>query len=87
MLRPEAVSRAFRSAAAKAALPSIRLHDLRHTSASLALAAGVPLKVVSDRLGHSTIAITANLYTHVSPAVAQDAADAIARSVPRKRLS
>lgn len=65
----------------------IRLHDLRHTSASLALAAGVPLKVVSDRLGHSTIAITANLYTHVSPAVAQDAADAIARSVPRRRLS
>jgi len=86
MLRPEAVSRAFRTAAGAADLPVIRLHDLRHTSASLALAAGVPLKVVSDRLGHSTIAITANLYTHVSPAVAQDAADAIARSVPRKRL-
>lgn len=55
MLRPEGVSRAFRQAAGKACLPPIRLHDLRHTSASLALAAGVPLKVVSDRLGHSTI--------------------------------
>lgn len=49
-----------------------------------ALAAGVPLKVVSDRLGHSTFAITANLYTHVSPAVAREAADAIARSVPHR---
>ncbi len=44
---------------------AIRLHDLRHTSASLALNAGIPMKVVSDRLGHSTIAITADLYTHV----------------------
>jgi integrase len=86
MLRPEAVSRAFRGAAARAELPRIRLHDLRHTSASLALSAGVPLKVVSDRLGHSTIAITANLYTHVSPVVAQGAADAIAGSVPRGRV-
>ena len=60
----------------------IRLHDLRHTSASLALMAGVPMKAVSERLGHSSTAITANLYTHVVPVVAQDAADRIAAVVP-----
>jgi len=54
------------------------LHDLRHTNASLALAAGVPMKVVSHRLGHSSLAITSDLYTHVAPAVDRAAADAIA---------
>lgn len=81
MLRPSFVSRRFGVLARRAGLPVIKLHELRHTSASLALAAGVALKVVSERLGHSTTAITANLYTHVFPAVAQDAADAIARVV------
>ncbi|MGH8939797.1 MAG: hypothetical protein ACRDV2_10685, partial [Actinomycetes bacterium] len=52
-----------------------------HTSASLALAAGVAMKVVSERLGHSTIGITADLYTHVMPAVARDAAEAIAATL------
>lgn len=60
---------------------AIRFHDLRHTSASLALAAGVPMRVVSDRLGHSTTAITADLYTHVVPSVAREAAEAIAGTV------
>lgn len=86
MLQPEGVSRRFRAAATRAGLPAIRFHDLRHTSASLALAAGVAMKVVSDRLGHSTIGITADLYTHVVPTVARDAAEAIAavlRAAPR----
>jgi integrase len=56
----------------------IRLHDLRHTNASIALAAGVDIKVVSDRLGHSTTAITADLYTHVNRNVGRSAADRIA---------
>lgn len=76
-LRPNYVSRHFASLAAGCSLPVIRLHDLRHTNASLALAAGVPLKVVSQRLGHSSTAITSNLYTHVIPAVARDAANRI----------
>jgi len=84
MLRPDYMSHLFLRLAADAALPRIRLHDLRHTSASLALAAGVPMKVVSQRLGHSSTAITADLYTHVAPAVAQDAADRIASVVPRR---
>jgi integrase len=81
LLSPELVSRRFRLLSRAAGLPVIRFHDLRHTSASLALAAGVAMKVVSDRLGHSTTAITADLYTHVVPVVAQDAADAIAALV------
>ena len=60
MIRPEYLTARFRELIRQAGLPPIRLHDLRHTSASLALAAGVPLKVVSDRLGHSTIGITAD---------------------------
>ncbi len=90
MLRPEGVSRRFRNATRRADLPLIRFHDLRHTSASIALAAGVAMKVVSERLGHSTIGITADLYTHVVPAVARDAAEAIAavlRPVPSTSTS
>lgn len=83
-VRPDYVTHLFRRLAIGAELPAIRLHDLRHTSASLALAAGVPMKVVSERLGHSSTAITADLYTHVVPLVAQDAADRIAALVPRR---
>jgi integrase len=64
----------------------IRFHDLRHTCASLALAADVPMKVVSDRLGHSTTAITENLYAKVLPVVARDAANRIADVVPHVRV-
>lgn len=77
VLQPDYVTHKFRRDARRAGLPSIRFHGLRHTSASLALAAGVPMKVVSDRLGHSTTTITADLYSHVLPVVARDAADAI----------
>lgn len=77
-LRPDYVSHLFHKLVTAAGARRIRLHDLRHTNASLALAAGVPLRVVSDRLGHSSTAITSDLYTHVIPAVAQDAADKIA---------
>lgn len=83
-LVPEYVSRTFRGLALKHGLPPIRLHDLRHTSASLALAAGVPMRVVSERLGHSTIGITQNLYTHVFDELSRDAADKIAGVIPRR---
>jgi integrase len=78
-LIPEGVSRNFRTLSAAAGVPVIRFHDLRHTSASLALAGGVPMRVVSDRLGHSTIAITSDLYTKVYDDVAKDAAERIAK--------
>ncbi|NHC47127.1 tyrosine-type recombinase/integrase [Motilibacter aurantiacus] len=76
-LRPEYVTRHFQKLAAQADLPVIRLHDLRHTNASLALSAGVDIKVVSERLGHSTTAITADLYTHVDRGVGREAANRI----------
>lgn len=76
--RPEYVTKHFGALVRATGMRHVRLHDLRHTSASLALKAGVPMKVVSDRLGHSTIAVTANLYTHVYDDVAHDGADRIA---------
>ena len=81
LLSPDYLTRRFKALVRAVGVPPIRFHGLRHTSASLALAAGVAMKVVSERLGHSAIAITADLYTHVAPTVAQDAADAIARLV------
>lgn len=80
-LNPDYVTRRFAVLTRLAALPRIRLHDTRHTSASLALAAGVPLKVVSDRLGHATVNVTADIYSHVTPAVAREAAEKIASLV------
>jgi len=82
-LHPDMATRSFERLYRAAGLPPIRLHDLRHTAASLALQAGVPLKVVSEQLGHSSLAITADTYTSVLPAVAQAAAEAVASIVPR----
>jgi integrase len=58
----------------RAGLPSIRLYDLRHTCATLLLLADVPAKVVSERLGHSTITLTLDTYSHVLPTMQQRAA-------------
>ena len=60
------------------ALPRIRLHDLRHTHATLALEAGVHPKVVSERLGHASINLTLDTYSHASPAIDAEAAAKIA---------
>ena len=56
----------------------IRLHDLRHTHASLLLADGVPVKVVSERLGHASPTITLSVYQHVLPGMGRQAADRFA---------
>ena len=66
-LHPEVVSRCFRKAVKEAMLPVIRLHDLRHTHATLALRAGIHPKVVSERLGHATVAITLDTYSPRHP--------------------
>jgi len=66
-LHPDYLSRSFRAHVKKAKLPMVRLHDLRHTHATLMLAAGVPVKVVSTRLGHSTVSFTMECYQHVLP--------------------
>jgi integrase len=80
-LHPEVVSRFFRQAVKRAMLPAIRLHDLRHTHATLALRAGIHPKVVSERLGHATVAITLDTYSHAIPAMQEEAAAKIAQLV------
>ena len=82
-LHPATVTARFQDLAATAGLPPVRLHDLRHGAASLMLAAGVPMKVVQETLGHSSSAITADTYTSVYPTVAAEAAEAAAALVPR----
>ena len=77
-LHPWLVSRCFRRAVKEAMLPDIRLHDLRHTHATLALQAGIHPKVVSERLGHATVAMTLDIYSHAIPAMQEEAAQLIA---------
>ena len=81
---PERLTRMFKSAVRATGSPSIRLHDLRHTWATLALQAGIPAKIVQDRLGHSTVAITLNVYSHVTAKLQVEAADAVAALIERR---
>jgi integrase len=74
-LLPSRISDVWRSYVRTLDLPPIRLHDLRHTHATLLLAAGVPIKVVSERLGHTKITMTLDVYAHVLPAMDREAAD------------
>jgi integrase len=83
-LRPEWISEHFAVLVRRAGLPPIRLHDLRHGSASMQLAAGTPLKVVSESMGHSTSAFTADVYVTVVEELSEAAAVAIEAFVPRK---
>ena len=73
-LRPDTVTREFARIVDNVGLTRIRLHDLRHTHATLLLKAGVPVKVVSERLGHASPVITMNTYAHVLPGMQADAA-------------
>ena len=77
-LDSDSVSRYWRQAVKKAMLPKVRLHDLRHTHATLALQAGIHPKVVSERLGHATVSITLDTYSHAIPAMQEEAAALIA---------
>ena len=78
---PERISELFRRCIAASGLPPIRLHDLRHTSATLALRAGVHPKVVQERLGHASISVTLDTYSHVTEGLQQEAATRIASLV------
>lgn len=80
-LRPDYLTRRLATLIAQAGLPPVRLHDLRHGAASLALAAGVDLKVVQEMLGHSSIVTTADIYTSVLSEAAHAAAQASATFV------
>ncbi len=80
-VHPQVFSRRFKAQSSIAQLPVIRLHDTRHSYATAALAAGVPVKVLSQRLGHADVGVTLKIYAHVMPgddeAAARVAANAI----------
>jgi integrase len=71
------VYRSFRPLLRSAGLPQIRFHDLRHTAATLLLSQGVHPKVVSEMLGHSSVRLTLDTYSHVTPTMQQQATDAM----------
>ena len=83
---PERFSRAWQTAVTRAHrdlpdLPAIRLHDLRHTHATIMLGAGIPVKVVSERLGHANATITLGVYAHVMPGMQAEAASLFANLI------
>ncbi len=83
-IRPNSIGQAFRRLVEAAGVPVIRLHDLRHTHATHLLMAGVNVKVVSERLGHSSVSFTLDTYGHVMPGQqAEAAAAAAALLLPR----
>ncbi len=81
------VRREFRPALRKAAVPIVRFHDLRHTFASLLIAQGVAPKLISEQLGHASIAITMDRYGHLFDQSYADASDAIERAFALPRAS
>jgi integrase len=80
-IKPDTFSQFFERRVRQLGLPKIRLHDLRHSHASMALAAGVNPKVVSERLGHASVAFTLDTYSHAIPALEEEAAERIAALV------
>ncbi len=76
-INPANVRRSLNVLIQKAAVPKIRFHDLRHTHATLLLAKGVNVKVISERFGHSNIKITMDTYSHVLPTMQEDAVNKI----------
>ncbi len=82
-MKPNTVSRNFDSLVRVAGLPKITLHGLRHSWASLALLDGIPSKVVAEVLGHSSTAVTENVYMHVTPGMQADATARVAALLRR----
>ncbi|MEF2072368.1 tyrosine-type recombinase/integrase [Consotaella aegiceratis] len=83
LVQPRSLSHEWTRITAKTALPRIRFHDLRHSHATQMLAAGVHPKIAQERLGHSTIAITLDLYSHVMPGMQADAAEQVDAMIRR----
>jgi integrase len=77
------VSRAFYRLVRSLGLPGLRLHDLRHAYATTLLAAGVHPKIASEALGHSSVAFTMDVYSHVLPTMQGEAARAIQEALGR----
>jgi integrase len=85
-LDPRGISQRFAALAKRAKLPHVRLHDLRHGVATMALGAEVHAEIVRRRLGHRDIATTLDVYTHEAPAVEKAAAETLAALIDAPRL-
>ena len=83
-LRPNTITLAWSMLAARAGVKVIRLHDARHTHASLMLKQGIHPKVVQERLGHASIQMTLDTYSHVAPGIQQAAAESFDKMLNRK---
>lgn len=81
MIYPDGWTGNFERLVRAAGLRHVRLHDLRHTHATLLLQAGVSPKVVSERLGHASVAFTLDTYAHVVPGMQAEAAERFSREV------
>jgi integrase len=81
VIHPNALSLRFRKLIARAGVPSIRFHDLRHTNATIDLATGTHPKVVQERLGHASISETLDRYSHLTPNMQREAADRLDAAV------
>jgi len=86
-IRPDSVTSKFRKVAKSVGLENLRFHDLRHTHATLMLQQGVHPKIVSERLGHSSIALTLDTYSHVLPGLQEAAAKAFDENLAATRLA
>ena len=80
---PDRISKVFPKLVKAQGLPHLTFHGLRHAHATLALGAGVNPKIVSERLGHSSVAITMDIYSHVLPGMQEEAALAVERKLNR----
>lgn len=81
---PSTLGKMFKSILEKAKLPAVRVHDMRHSAATIALSQGVHPKIVSEMLGHSKISLTLDVYSHSLPTLQVEAADRIASALTGK---
>jgi integrase len=86
-INPNNVTRSYNRLVILSGVPRIRVHDLRHTAATMLLRAGVPVKIVSERLGHATVSITLDIYSHVLPDMQDEAASAMSAVLAKARGS
>lgn len=80
-IRPDYLTSEFRKAVRAAKLPAIRLHDLRHSFATISLGLGVHPKVVADQLGHASIDVTMDVYSHVMPEITRQAVEQVGDAI------
>jgi integrase len=85
-LNPDTVTHAFGKLVRKAGLPQLRLHDLRHSHATLMFKEGIHPKIVQERLGHSNIATTLNIYSHVLPGLQEAAVERFDKLLARENV-